>query len=54
MAPHVFFVLFNSNRQVALCIDAMCIVAGGHMYFHRTVRDRTALSHRISTSEILV
>ena len=36
--------VFNSNRQVALCIDALfIIVARGHLYFHRTVQDRTAL-----------
>ena len=27
MAPHVFLLLFNSNHQVALCIDAMFIMA---------------------------
>ena len=43
MAPRVFFVLFNSNRQVALGIDVLLIVACGHMYFHGTVRNRTAL-----------
>ena len=43
----MFFVLFDFNRQVALRINSVfdynnnnkCI-GGGHMYFHRTVRDR--------------
>ena len=39
----MFFVLFNYNRRAALRIDALFIVAGSHMYFHRTVRDPTAL-----------
>ena len=38
----VLFVLFNYNRQVVPRIDSVFIVGGGHMYFHRTVRDRTA------------
>ena len=43
MAQHVFLCCLT-NRQVALCIDALFIImARGHLCFHKTARDRTAL-----------
>ena len=38
--PYGWALNFNSNGQVVLRVDALFVIAGGHMYFHRTVRDR--------------
>ena len=42
-ATCVFVCCLTLNHQVALRVNALFVMAGGHIYFHRTVRDRTAL-----------